>query len=192
VGPNFPTGVARHRVEANSVRACVQSSQSSSEMSRSALANAGARADFAGVWRLFERIAVMTRRLITLAALAAISVTIVTGTAHAKPTWPSRSTAISSTRGWFQAINDHDRRRLLSYVATSARDQMGWAQPDAKWSRFTHLRYRVLPASNERRAIVYCSFHESASPTEGNPDSFWDVYLRHTSAGWLVASYGQG
>jgi hypothetical protein len=39
---------------------------------------------------------------------------------------------------------------------------------------------------------VRCFFHESASPTEGNPDSFWDIYLRRTHSGWLVYSYGQG
>lgn len=106
--------------------------------------------------------------------------------------WPSRTTALSSTRGWFDAINHHNRHRLLSYVAPSATDQMGWAEPRAKWSKFTHLRCRLLSASNRRHAIVYCSFHESKSPTEGNPDSFWDVSLRHTAASWLITAYGQG
>lgn len=69
---------------------------------------------------------------------------------------------------------------------------MGWAKPGLAWSKFTHLRCRLLPSSTRHRAIVYCSFHESASPTEGNPDSFWDVYLRHTRNGWLIDSYGQG
>jgi hypothetical protein len=27
---------------------------------------------------------------------------------------------------------------------------------------------------------------------EGNPDNFWDVYLRHTKIGWLIDGYGQG
>ena len=123
-----------------------------------------------------------------LTAVFALSATSALAGSH----WPSRRTALSSTRGWFDAINHHNRHRLLSYVARSAIDQMGWAEPRTKWSKFTHLRCRLLPASDRRRAIVYCSFHESKSPSEGNPDSFWDVFLRRTATGWLITSYGQG
>jgi hypothetical protein len=96
--------------------------------------------------------------------------------------------------GWFQAINAHNRGRLLSYFARDrdAREQVGWARPSARWGKFTRLRCRTLRASTRTKAIVYCSFHESRSPSEGNPDSFWDVYLRHTKVGWLIDSYGQG
>ena len=134
----------------------------------------------------------MARRLLVVAAVLSASMVSVAASALARSSWPSRTSAISSSRGWFQAINAHDRRRLLFYVAPSATDPMGWAQPNAAWSKFTHLRCRPLPKSNQRHAIVYCAFHESASPTEGNPDSFWDVYLRHTSEGWLITGYGQG
>jgi hypothetical protein len=41
-------------------------------------------------------------------------------------------------------------------------------------------------------ADVFCSFLESASPVEGNPDTFWDVELQRTSRGWLIDNYGQG
>ena len=69
---------------------------------------------------------------------------------------------------------------------------MGWARPTVRWSRFTHLRCRQLGSSTSREALIACSFHESASPAEGNPDSFWDVHLRRTPRGWLIDNYGQG
>jgi hypothetical protein len=50
----------------------------------------------------------------------------------------------------------------------------------------------TLTSSTRTKAIVYCRFHESRSPSEGNPDNFWDVHLRHTKIGWLIDSYGQG
>jgi hypothetical protein len=34
--------------------------------------------------------------------------------------------------------------------------------------------------------------HESSSPTEGNPDTFWDVFLQNSNHGWLIEGYGQG
>ena len=100
---------------------------------------------------------------------------------------------MSSTLGWFKAINAHDRQRLLWYVAPSARDQMGWATPSRQWSKFTDLHCRRVNNPNGGNQVrITCTFHESASPTEGNPDSFWDVYLEHTKSGWLIVSYGQG
>lgn len=36
-----------------------------------------------------------------------------------------------------------------------------------------------------------CTFHESG-PNEGNPDTFWDVYLHKSGSKWLIDSYGQG
>jgi len=94
--------------------------------------------------------------------------------------------------GWFKAINAHDRRQLLFYVAPTARYVMAWAQPRVAWSKFTHLRCQRLKTSTRRRATVSCTFHESASPVEGNPDTFWDVELRHAKIGWLIDNYGQG
>ena len=70
---------------------------------------------------------------------------------------------------------------------------MGWAQqPSAAWSKFTNLHCKTRKTSGRSLADLRCTFRESASPTEGNPDSFWDVYLRHTKSGWLIYSYGQG
>jgi hypothetical protein len=116
---------------------------------------------------------------------------IVAPTAFAGTRWPTRATPLSSTEGWFQAINAHNRKQLLFYVAPSAKDQMGWARPSQSWSKFTHLDCKTLRTSR-RTALVRCTFVESSSPTEGNPDSFWDIYLRHSHAGWLIDNYGQG
>jgi hypothetical protein len=69
---------------------------------------------------------------------------------------------------------------------------MQWARPSVPWPKFTHLRCRRLKTSTQSRADMYCSFRESASPVEGNPDRFWDVELRRTSGGWLIDNYGQG
>ncbi len=41
-------------------------------------------------------------------------------------------------------------------------------------------------------AAFLCRFHESASSTEGNPDSFWVVQLHRFKGVWLIAGYGQG
>lgn len=133
----------------------------------------------------------MSRRLVFMLITVAVLSIAVPG-ALAKARWPSRATPLSSTLGWFKAINAHDRGKLLSYVAASAQDQMGWAQPSAAWGKFTDLRCKIRKASGRSSADVRCTFHESASPTEGNPDSFWDVYLVHSRAGWLINSYGQG
>lgn len=140
----------------------------------------------------------MLRRLRWAALLAPVLTSVGCGSqsraSHAPVTWPSRRTPLSSTLGWFDAINAHNRRKLLSYVAHDAWDQMGWARASASWSTFTQLHCRPisLPASTRIDVFVNCTFNESASPTEGNPDSFWNVELRPAHAGWLIVSYGQG
>jgi hypothetical protein len=124
----------------------------------------------------------MARRLaLTLMLAAFLTVDVPDALANSRS--PSRATPLSSTLGWFKAIKSHDRKKLLSYVAASAQDQMGSARPSAAWSKFTNLRCKTLKTSGQRSARVRCTFHESASPTEGNPDSFWDIYLRHTHGG---------
>jgi len=128
--------------------------------------------------------------LIVVVLLAGLAVAA--GTADATTGWPPRSGPISSTLGWFKAINAHDRTHLLHYVAPSATDQMGWAQPSRAWPKFTALvcRGRKVRPTN---ADVRCSFHESGSPAAvGNPDTFFDVYLRANRGVWLITSYGQG
>jgi len=58
-----------------------------------------------------------------------------------------------------------------------------------------HLHKASLqdPAKSGRNATVYCSFNESPSSSEGNPDSFWTISMqRNDSGGWLINNYGQG
>jgi len=81
------------------------------------------------------------RRLPVSAILALAVLAAVTCTAHAKMAWPSRSTPLHSTLGWFKAINARRRSRLLFYVAPGARSMMAWAQPTVAWSKFTDLRH---------------------------------------------------
>jgi hypothetical protein len=109
---------------------------------------------------------------------------------------PSRATSVGSVLGWFAAIDAHNRQKLLCYVAPSDYKQMGWATHKS-WSKFTDVRCKrvTVPAAflpQPKDVDVRCTFHESASATEGNPDTLWDVYLHHTGHGWLIDSYGQG
>ena len=125
--------------------------------------------------------------------VCAASLAMGVSSAQSETNWPSRSTAMHSTLGWFQALNAHDRHRLLFYVAPSARDQVGWARPTVSWSKFTDLRCHPRQSlAKRRRAAVRCTFHESASITEGKPGSFLEIEIRHTRMGWLIYSYGQG
>ncbi len=117
--------------------------------------------------------------------------TVFTGTALAGTGWPSRATPRGSTLGWFKAINAHDRQRLLFYVAPSARNQLSWATPTASWSKFTDLHCRSVKTSTPN-ASVMCAFHESSSPTEGNPSSRWGVQLHRFKRSWLIVNYGEG
>jgi len=114
--------------------------------------------------------------------------------AQATTSWPSRSTPMHSTLGWFKATNAHNRHRLLSYVAPRARAQMGWAVPSRAWPKYTDLRcHRQRPPAYPKSVDMRCTFHESG-PTAvvGTPVSFWDVTLRHTHTGWRIYDYGQG
>lgn len=132
----------------------------------------------------------MHRRLIaSLIPLAFLTMNAPVALANSR--WPSRATPLASTLGWFKAINAHNRSKLLFYVAPSAQDQMGWARSSVAWSKFTDLRCTTRERSS-RNADLRCAFHESTSPTEGNPDNFWDVYLHRTRGAWLIYSYGQG
>lgn len=134
------------------------------------------------------------RRLlpVILAAAALAPGALAAGGAGAETSWPPRATPMGSTRGWFRAINAHDRRRLLWYVAPRARNLMGWARPSVSWSKFTDLHCWRNKSLTRGQVRISCTFHESASPTEGNPDSRWDVYLEHKRGVWLIVNYGQG
>ena len=70
---------------------------------------------------------------------------------------------------------------------------MDWGNGDTStWSTFTKLRCKPLSQGAES-ATVYCSFDESQSPSEGNPDSSWTVSLaRQPDGRRLIGNYGFG
>jgi hypothetical protein len=104
---------------------------------------------------------------------------------------PASGSPLQVTVGWFGAINAQDAPLARSYFTPEARPQMDWSGPASEWSSFTKLHCETVSRTS-RSAEVRCTFDESASPSEGNPDSFWDVYLTATPRGWLIDSYGQG
>ena len=105
---------------------------------------------------------------------------------------PASGSPLQVTVGWFGAINAQDAPLARSYFTPEARPQMDWSGPASEWSSFTKLHCETVSRTS-RSAEVRCTFDESASPSEGNPDSFWGVYLTATHPrGWLIDSYGQG
>jgi hypothetical protein len=129
------------------------------------------------------------------------------GTAPTSPTSPvttpgtaapvpesSFATPLEATLSWFAAVNAKDRAAAdAHFVPVDAPLMMDWGNGDTStWSTFTRLRCKPL-SSGAASATVYCSFDESQSPSEGNPDTFWTVSLaRQTDGRWLIDSYGQG
>jgi hypothetical protein len=69
-------------------------------------------------------------------------------------------------------------------------DGMGAAQ-----SRVEQVHASALSTSEDLDSATgacVLHVHRSASPVEGNPDTFWDVELHHAKIGWLIDNYGQG
>ena len=136
-------------------------------------------------------------RRIALAAMAGCALGAAGCGSQGSPV-DSHATRVSASRnplavtvGWFGAINAQDAPLARSYFTPHARPQMEWSGPPSQWSSFTRLHCETV-STTSRSAEVRCTFDESASPSEGNPDSFWDVYLTDTPRGWLIDSYGQG
>jgi hypothetical protein len=139
----------------------------------------------------WERI-LRVRRREFLSLVVVVFLAVVAGTASASTSWPSRSGPLNSTLGWFKAINEHDRKHLLHYVALSTQVDMGWAQPSRAWPKFTALHCRRVNV-HTTNAHLRCTFNEHGSlAVVGNRDTFWDVYLRRTRGAWLIDNYGQG
>src|ERR1019366_6438034 len=60
------------------------------------------------------------------------------------------------------------------------------------WARHGDLEEHRSTRKLVSIQAVLCTFAESASPTEGNPDTFWSIHLhRGPSNGWLIDNYGQ-
>jgi hypothetical protein len=104
---------------------------------------------------------------------------------------PASGSPLRVTVGWFSSINAQDARLARSYFTPEARPQMEWTGPASEWSSFTKLHCNTV-SRTPSSAEVHCTFDESSSPSEGNPSTFWDVYLTDTHRGWLIDNYGQG
>jgi hypothetical protein len=90
-------------------------------------------------------------------------------------------------------VNAKDRAAAVAHFLPARTDQMNWGGGDtATWSTFTGVRCQTT-SQTAASAAVYCSFTESASPSEGNPDSSWTVWLdRQPDGRWLIEDYGNG
>jgi hypothetical protein len=105
----------------------------------------------------------------------------------------SFGTPLQATLSWFAAVNAKDRAAAVAHFVPADAGMMNWGNGDTStWSTFTRLRCKPL-SQDAASAAVYCSFDESQSPSEGNPDSFWTVSLaRQPDGRWLIDNYGQG
>jgi hypothetical protein len=105
----------------------------------------------------------------------------------------SFATPLQATLSWFAAVNAKDKAAAVAHFVPADASMMGWGNGDAStWSTFTRLRCRQLSQAGTS-ATVYCSFDESQSLSEGNPDAFWTVWLaRQPDGRWLIDNYGQG
>jgi hypothetical protein len=141
------------------------------------------------MWRMTRRIALTAMASCVLGAAGCGSQGSLVGSRVTRV--PASGNPLQVTVGWFSAINAQDAPLARSYFTPEARPQMDWSGPPSQWSSFTKLHCETV-STTSRSAEVRCTFDESASPSEGNPDSFWDVYLTDTPRGWLIDSYGQG
>ena len=105
----------------------------------------------------------------------------------------SFATPLKATLSWFAAVNVKDQAAAVAHFVPADAFRMDWGNGDTStWPTFTALRCKPL-SSGHTSATVYCSFDESQSPSEGNPDTFWTVDLTHQIDGrWLIDNYGQG
>ena len=105
----------------------------------------------------------------------------------------SFATPLQAALSWFAAVNAKDRAAAVAHFLPARANEMNWGGGDtATWSTFTGVRCQTTSQA-AASAAVYCSFAESASPSEGNPDSSWTVWLdRQPDGRWLIEDYGNG
>lgn len=142
-----------------------------------------------------RRISGVTSRRSALAILVAallLSACGPTGQAAARNSTPSLSPT-QTALAWFQAINTDNAGAAKKLFLPSQRDQIAWMeQPAADQSTFSNIHCKKMKGT-EVRANVLCTFVESASPTEGNPDTFWTIsFSLSKTHKWLISNYGQG
>jgi hypothetical protein len=133
----------------------------------------------------------LRRRIPVAVAAVALAYGYVSSVASSRDSTGPSATATprGTVLAWFAAINGKDARTARSYFAPDARYMMDWG-PVSGWPRFTKLHCKTL-SRRRAHAGVHCTFHESRSPSEGNPDTWWSIDLRRAGRRWLIENYGQ-
>lgn len=131
----------------------------------------------------------MIRRIVL--GMAASSILMLVGSSGQAAQAHPEATPLRTVIGWFRAINAKEARKAKSYLAPSA--LAAWANwPTSTWSTFTHLHCKTLRGTRREASVtVKCTFHESDSRSEGNPDTWWAVDLHRSRHRWLIVSWGQ-
>lgn len=90
-------------------------------------------------------------------------------------------------------MNAKDEAAAVAHFVSADARMMDWGGGDSStWPTFTALRCKAL-SQQASAATVYCSFAESRAPAEGNPGTFWTIWLqRQPDSRWLIGNYGQG
>ena len=135
----------------------------------------------------------VTRRGIqTIALIELLAAGVLLTACGDSPTPSADETPLAAAQSWFGSINAKDLQAAQDHFVPSARDQMDWGGGDtATWSTFTNVHCRSV-WQTATAATVHCTFLESASPSEGNPDTYWTIDLvRSRSGQWLIDNYGQ-
>ncbi len=93
---------------------------------------------------------------------------------------------------WFSAINAKNGPAVRAHFVRHSM-WTSWSNADvARMSTFSNLLCQLVDQTGID-ATVHCSFHESTSSMEGNPDAFWNIEMTRNPAGvWLIHNYGQG
>lgn len=103
-------------------------------------------------------------------------------------------TPVQVAQQWFHAIDSKNVPEVLALMAGGGTSSQGsaWRQrPPSQWPSFTDLRCAPEHPPSAG-TYVRCTFNESASPSEGNPDTFWSLTMVRSKTGaWLISNYGQ-
>ena len=106
---------------------------------------------------------------------------------------PASVSTVQTALAWFHAINSDDAAAARAHFAPQDVQMMDWMRGGASQiSTFSNIHCQDGVESRSS-ATVHCAFNESASPTMGNPDTFWNISMVRGPAGtWLIDNYGQG
>jgi len=135
----------------------------------------------------------ISRRLVGLFAFVAILASACSSADAMPPATATKHLSpVQTALIWFHAINTHNVSAARSLYVPSQRRQIAWvSDPSSDLPRFSSIRCKP-ESSTVGSAAVRCTFKESSAPDEGNPDTFWSVYMQRASRGrWLINGYGQ-